>query len=127
MANSASKTSVPGVYKRAKSYACVVSTGRDSETGRWRQQWVGEFRTIAEAKAARQVAMNKVCEGTYVPQSQLTRSEFIEEQWLPAQTMRVRPADAQSLLGELATGEASARERETPSGRSGRSLPFLAK
>lgn len=92
MASSTLKTSVPGVYKRAKGYAYVVSTGRDSETGRWRQQWVGGFRTIAEAKSARQLAMAKVRDGTYVPQSQLTLTEFIEEQWLPAQLMRVRPA-----------------------------------
>ena len=92
MANSTSKTSVPGVYRRAKGYAYVISTGRDPETGRWRQQWVGGFRTIAEAKAARHVALTKVREGTHVPQSQLTLTEFIEEKWLPAQTMRVRPA-----------------------------------
>jgi integrase len=91
MATSSSKTSVPGVYRRGNGYLYVLSLGRNPVTGKKDQVWVGGFRTLAEAKAARNAASVKVTEGTYIAPSRVTFIEFMEERWLPAQVSRVRP------------------------------------
>ncbi len=90
MASSSTKTKAPGVYRRGKGFAYVVSLGRDPAAGRRRQKWVGGFATLGEAKAARSRAVADLERNTYVPPSKLTLAEFVEEQWLPAQRTRVR-------------------------------------
>ncbi len=91
LSTSSTKTSVPGVYRRGGSYAYVVSLGRDRETGKPVQKWVGGFRTLNEAKTARTSALSKIDDGTYIAPTKVTLAEFVDDRWLPAQTSRVRP------------------------------------
>lgn len=86
----ATKTKVPGIYRRGDGYAYVLSLPRDPSTGRRRQKWIGGFRTLAEAKSARTADLMKIDQGIYRPPSNLTLAQFVEEQWLPAQASRVR-------------------------------------
>ena len=90
MAQSSVKTKVPGIYRRGSGYAYVVSLGRDPESRRLHQKWVGGFDTLAEAKSARTRALADLERDAYVPPTKLTFGEFIEKQWLPAQRSRVR-------------------------------------
>ena len=94
MASSSKKTKVPGIYKRGDGYAYVLSLPRDPETSRRQQKWIGGFHTLAEAKSARTRDFVKLDQGTYVSPSNLTLTQFIEDQWLPVQATRVRPGTA---------------------------------
>lgn len=91
MASSSERTKAPGVYRRGNGFAYVVSLPRDARSRRRQQKWVGGFETLAEAKAARTRAMAELSRNTYLPPTRLTFTEFVEDQWLPAQRTRVRP------------------------------------
>jgi len=91
MTSSSKKTKVPGIYKRGDGYAYVLSLPRDPETRRRQQKWIGGFHTLAEAKSARTRDFAKMDQGTYVPPSNITLTQFVEDQWLPVQATRVRP------------------------------------
>lgn len=91
MASSSERTKAPGVYRRGNGFAYVVSLPRDARSRRRQQKWVGGFGTLAEAKAARARAMAELSRNAYVPPTKLTITEFVEDQWLPAQRTRVRP------------------------------------
>jgi len=89
--NAMTRTAVPGIYRRGSSYTYVVSLGRDPKTGRRRQRWVGGFRTIAEARAARAAEASAPQKNGSELRGEPTLSSFVEESWLPAQAVRVRP------------------------------------
>lgn len=90
MASSSERTKAPGVYRRGNGFAYVVSMPREARSGRRRQKWVGGFETLSEAKAARARAMAELSRNAYLPPTRLTLTEFVEDQWLPAQRTRVR-------------------------------------
>jgi integrase len=64
----------------------------DPGTGRWRQRSKGGFPTRAEAVAALRTVLHGMDRGAYVSPTKLTVREYLEERWLPAITMTLRPS-----------------------------------
>lgn len=64
----------------------------DPGTGRWRQRSKGGFSTRAEATAALRAVLHTMDRGAYVSPTRMTVREYLEERWLPAITMTVRPS-----------------------------------
>lgn len=64
----------------------------DPGTGRWRQRSKGGFPTRAEAVAALRAVLYGMDRGAYVSPTKLTVREYLEERWLPAITMTLRPS-----------------------------------
>jgi hypothetical protein len=80
-----------GVVKRGKTYAFLVELPRDPVTGKRRKQWHSGYRTMNEAKTARDELLPAVNRGAYVPKSRQTGGEFVDE-WLAAIAPTVRPS-----------------------------------
>jgi len=89
------KTREPGVYKRGTTYSYVVSVGRDPDTGKRRQQWIGGFPTVKAAAAARRDALTDLDKGTYVPPTRQTVAEWLTG-WLEAQASQLKPSTLDS-------------------------------
>jgi integrase len=64
----------------------------DPGTGRWRQRSKGGFATRAEATAGLRSVLHSMDRGAYVSPTRLTVRAYLEERWLPAITMTVRPS-----------------------------------
>lgn len=64
----------------------------DPKTGQWRQRSRGGFATKAEATAVLRAVLSTVDRGDYVSPTRMTVRAFLEERWLPAITMTVRPS-----------------------------------
>ncbi len=64
----------------------------DPGTGRWRQRSKAGFPTRAAATAELRTVLHSMDRGAYVSPTRLTVRAYLEERWLPAITMTVRPS-----------------------------------
>lgn len=90
-----------GIIKRGSTYSYVVRE-RDAQTGKTKPRWVGGFKTVKEAKAARDKARTDVRKGTWVAPSALTVSEWLD-QWLAGHKMSLRESTARSYEQKIRT------------------------
>jgi integrase len=70
------------IEKRGKnSYSIAVSLGKDSTTGKYKQQWVSVKGTKKEAEKRLAEILNQVDNGTFLKPNKTTLAEYLE-QWL---------------------------------------------
>jgi len=80
----------PGVFRQGRTWHFVIDVGRGPD-GRRQQLKRGGFPT-AEAAAARRLEIRaSLDEGRYVAADKVTVGEYLEQEWLPAVALRVRP------------------------------------
>lgn len=77
------------VIKRGTTWSVVIDVGRDANGKRVRR-WHSGFATKKEAERARTEILSRVDKGTYVEPSRQGLGDFLEREWLPAITTRVR-------------------------------------
>jgi Arm DNA-binding domain/Phage integrase, N-terminal SAM-like domain len=77
--------------KRSNLWAVVIELPRDPITGKRKQKWHSGFRTRKEAERKLAEILTRLDQGTYVEQSRMTLSAFLDE-WLPAVRSTVRPS-----------------------------------
>lgn len=97
--NASSPTMKDGIIKRGATYSYVVRE-RDPETGKTKPRWVGGFRTVSDAKKARDKARNDVHRGTYVAPQTLTVGEWLD-QWLAGHSIALKSSTAASYKSRV--------------------------
>lgn len=88
-----------GIIKRGATYSYVVRE-RDPQTGRTKPRWVGGFKTIKEAKAARDKARSTSHDGTYVAPQNVTVAEWLTT-WMKAHRATLKPSTAASYQAKI--------------------------
>jgi integrase len=78
------------VGREGKGWYYVVNTGKDADGRRIQRKRRG-FRTKRDAERALREFLQDLDAGRYVPPSELTVGEYLEQHWLPAVRHRVRP------------------------------------
>src|ERR1700733_14452718 len=93
------------VIKRGSKYSVVLDLGLD-EQGKRIRRWHSGYRTKKEAERARTELLGKLDTGEYVPPTNLTLRQFVDDRWLPsieAQVMggRLKPNTAGSHRAQV--------------------------
>ncbi len=69
------------VRRESGNWAIKLTLGKDPETGRYRQQWIGGFRTKKDAERKLTEVLGQVDSGAFVKPAKLTVAEYMR-QWL---------------------------------------------
>ncbi|MBD2760110.1 tyrosine-type recombinase/integrase [Yimella sp. cx-573] len=89
-----------GIIKRGSTYSYVVRE-KDPATGKTKPRWVGGFRTVKDAKEARDKARHQVHRGTWVAPQNLTVGEYLDR-WIVAHEVELKPSTAKSYRDNIA-------------------------
>lgn len=88
-----------GIIRRGQSYSYVVRV-RDQETGKTKPEWHGGYRTVQEAKQARDEARAAAGQGTFVPRKNVTVGQWLND-WLEVHRSELKPATAHSYRAKI--------------------------
>jgi integrase len=90
------------VLKRGPTWSYVMYLGRDDQTGKKQQKWVGGFRTKKLAENALTEALERLRTGTWTDPGRQTVGEYLQG-WLTSVTPSLRPTTAASYRWVIET------------------------
>jgi integrase len=88
------------IRKRGSRWAVVVDVGRDADGKRLRK-WHSGYERRKDAERALTEILGRLQRGNYVAPSKLTLRAFIEDEWLPAVAVTLRPSTHESYAHNL--------------------------